>query len=108
MQVLWHLDSAFIRKIIDHLPNPKPHYNTVSTTMSILEEKGFVSQEKVGNVRLYRPIISKDVYQQSAMGEMVENYFDNSYLNVVTYFAKNEKISADELESIINLIKSKS
>ena len=105
MQVLWILEKAFIREIIAELPDPKPHYNTVATIIKILEEKGFVAHESFGNAHRYYPLVNKEDYQQSAVKDMITNYFDNSYKNMVAYFAKEEKISAEELESIIELIK---
>lgn len=105
MHALWSIGRGFIRDIINELPDPKPHYNTVATIIKILEEKGFVDHESIGNSNQYYPLISKESYQQSAIGEMVNSYFDNSYLNMVSFFAKKEKISAAELESIINMIK---
>jgi len=105
MQVLWSLEKAFIKEIINGLPDPKPHYNTVATIFKILQEKGFVDYESFGNSHQYFPLVSKEQYQKSALGEMITKYFDNSYMNMVTYFATEEKISASELESIIELIK---
>ena len=105
MQEIWKLEKAFIRDVVDAMPKPKPHYNTVSTIIKILEEKGFLAHEKFGKMYRYFPLISKDTYQQSAIGEVVQNYFDNSYLNIVTYFAKKEKISEEELKAILDLIK---
>ena len=105
MQVLWKLEKAFIKEIIEHLPDPKPHYNTVATILKILREKGVVDHEKFGNTYRFFPKIEKEAYQNRALKEVVSGYFDNSYLNLVTYFAKEEKISTEELESIIQLIK---
>ena len=105
MHVLWTLDRAFVKEIISELPDPKPHYNSVATIFKILEEKGFVDHKTYGNSHQYFPLVSKEDYQQGAVRDMIKNYFDNSYLNMVTYFAKEEKISADELESIVKLIK---
>lgn len=107
MHVLWELKKAFIKDVVEQLPEPKPHYNTVATIIKILEEKGFLSHTTYGNSNQYYPLISKEAYQQSAVGEMVHNYFGNSYLNMVSFFAKKEKISAEELESIIQMIKDK-
>lgn len=105
MQVLWDLDKAFVKEIIAELPAPKPHYNTVSTIIRILEDKGFVDHESFGNSYRYFPIVKKDDYQQKAVGDLVKNYFDNSVTKMVAYFAKEEKISPEELEEIIRLIK---
>ncbi len=104
MRVLWNLEKAFVKEIISELPNPKPHYNTVATIFKILEEKGFVDHKTYGNSHQYYPLLTKENYQKGAVSDMVMNYFDNSYMNMVTYFAREEKISTEELESIIKLI----
>ena len=67
MQVYWDLKKAFIRDIIPHLPEPKPHYNSVATMVKILEEKGFLDHESVGNIYCYFPVISREEYQKYAM-----------------------------------------
>ena len=105
MQVLWVLEKAFVREIIDELPDPKPHYNTVSTIVRILEDKGFIGHKSYGNTHQYFPLISKESYQKEEVGNVLKNYFDNSYQKMVAYFAKEEKISPDELEEIIRMIK---
>lgn len=111
MQALWQLGKGFVKEIIEELPTPRPHYNTVSTIIRVLSDKGFVGHKTYGNTHQYYPIISKEEYQQQAVGEMVQdvidNYFDNSYSKMVTHFAKEEKISEEELQSILDIIKKK-
>lgn len=107
MQVLWHLEKAFVKEIIEELPEPKPHYNTVSTIIRILEKKGLISHESFGNAHRYYPLLTKDEYQKGAVVDVIKNYFDNSYQKMVAYFAKEEKISSEELEDIIDMIKNK-
>ncbi|MEL6123763.1 MAG: BlaI/MecI/CopY family transcriptional regulator [Bacteroidota bacterium] len=105
MLVLWDLKHAFTKEIIAALPDdPKPHYNTVATIIKILEDKGFVDHESFGKSHRYFPLVSKEEYQQEHVSDLVSKYFDNSYLKMVTHFAKKDKISKDELESIMNLI----
>jgi BlaI family penicillinase repressor len=106
MQACWQLENAFIKEIIQEMPDPKPHYNTIATMVKILEDKGFLGHEIIGNVFRYYPVISKDTYQKHAMKDIVSQYFDNSYPSMLAFFAKEQKISADELNEIVNLIKS--
>lgn len=106
MQVVWQLGNAFIKDIVEKLPEPKPHYNTVSTMVKILEEKHFLKYEKYGNMYRYTPIISKEIYQGEVVDDVLEKYFDNSYVNMIAHFAGKEKISESEITEIINLIKS--
>lgn len=105
MQVYWELGEAFIKEVIPHLPDPKPHYNSVATMVKILEEKGFLSHETVGNVYRYFPTISKEDYQRHDMKDIVEKYFDNSYPRMLAFFAKQQKLSEAELSEILAMIK---
>ena len=105
MQVYWELGKAFIREVIPHLPDPKPHYNSVATIVKILEEKGFLDHETVGNTHSYFPVVSKDQYQKHDMKDIVRKYFDNSYPQMLAYFAKQEKIGEEELKEILEMIK---
>lgn len=106
MQAVWQLGHAFIKEIINEMPDPKPHYNTIATMVKILEDKRFLEHESIGNVFRYYPVISKEQYQNHAMTDIVSQYFDNSYPNMLMFFAKEQKISEEELNEIINLIKS--
>ncbi len=104
MQVLWRLQKAFVKEIVAALPEPRPHYNTVSTIIRKMVDKGFVGYESFGNTHRYYPLVSKKAYTENFMQKALRNYFDNSYKNMVSFFAKEQKISADELREIIELI----
>ncbi len=104
MQVLWRLQKAFVKEIVAALPEPRPHYNTVSTIIRKMVDKGFVGYESFGNTHRYYPLVSKKTYTENFMQKALRNYFDNSYKNMVSFFAKEQKISADELREIIELI----
>jgi predicted transcriptional regulator len=105
MQVYWDLGKAFIKEVIPHLPEPKPHYNSVATMVKILEEKGFLDHESVGNVYRYFPVISREDYQKHAMKDIVSQYFDNSYPRMLAFFAKEQNLTEDELQEILHMIK---
>ncbi|MFM1879080.1 MAG: hypothetical protein RLZZ241_1946 [Bacteroidota bacterium] len=108
MQALWKLQKAFVKELLKALPtDPKPHYNTVSTLVRNLEEKGFVGHEAFGNTHRYFPIISREAYRTAYISDTVAGYFDHNYKSLVSFFAKEEKISADELREIIALIDKK-
>jgi len=106
MQAVWNLDKAFIKEIMQELPDPKPHYNSVATIVKILEEKGFLAHESVGNIFQYFPAIAKEEYQKHAMKDVVSQYFDNSYSRMLAFFAKEQKLTEEELNDIIEIIKS--
>ncbi|KAF2340359.1 BlaI/MecI/CopY family transcriptional regulator [Flavobacterium tistrianum] len=105
MQVFWDLNKAFIRDIIPLLPDPKPHYNSVATIVKILEEKGFLNRETIGNMHCFFPVIKREEYQQFALKDVVSQYFDNSYPRMLAFFAKEQKLTENELDEIVNMIK---
>lgn len=107
MQVFWEVGKAFIRDIIPMLPEPKPHYNSVATMVKILEEKGFLSHETMGNMFYYFPLIGREEYQKFALKDVVSQYFDNSYPRMLAFFAKEQNLSEEEFAEILTIIKSK-
>jgi predicted transcriptional regulator len=107
MQAFWDLQKAFIRDIIPLLPDPKPHYNSVATIVKILEEKGFLDKETVGNMHSYFPKVGREEYQKHAMKDIVSQYFDNSYPRMLAFFAKEQNLTETEFSEILQLIKSK-
>jgi BlaI family penicillinase repressor len=105
MQVLWNLQSAFVKDMLPLFTEPKLHYNTLSTMIRNLEEKGYVDHRQFGNTYEYFPIVSKEDYQNYfVLNKVVGNYFNDSYKDLVAYFAKNEKVSPDDLREIIRMI----
>jgi predicted transcriptional regulator len=104
MQILWKIEKGFVKEIREHFPEPKPAYNTVSTIVRILQNKGFVDHEDVGKSHCYFPVISKQEYTKSFMKRMIKGYFSGSYKEMVSFFAKEENISAAELDEIRNMI----
>lgn len=104
MQVLWKLEKAFVKEILTNLPGKDLHYNTVSTIVRKLEDKGYVAHEDFGNTYRYFPLVKKEDYSADFMKEASAKFFDNSYKNMVSFFAKKEKISAEELREILEII----
>lgn len=105
MKLLWQQEKAFVRELLAAFPEgDKPHYNTLSTIVRHLEEKGYVSHEAFGNSHRYFPVITKEAYRRKFIGETVADFFDSNYKNLVSYFAKEEKISTEDLREIIQLI----
>ena len=107
MHILWNLKKAFVKDVLAEIVEDKPHYNTLSTIIRNLEEKGYVSYTAYGNTHQYFPIISKEAYRKEFMNTAIENYFNNSYKNMVSFFAEEQKISAKELREILDLIEKK-
>lgn len=107
MHILWQAGKGFVKDLLPLIAEPKPHYNTLSTTIRNLEEKGYVSYKDYGGSHEYFPIVSKEQYRQVFMGKVIASYFDNSYKSLVSFFAKEEKISAEELKEILEMIQKK-
>ncbi len=105
MQALWQLDTAFVKDIVDELPEPKPHYNTISTIIKILEEKGFVGHESFGKANRYYALINKEEYSKKTMKQFVKGYFEGSFSNMLSFFAKEKDISVRELEELLHELK---
>jgi predicted transcriptional regulator len=104
MKILWDLEKGFVNDIIDKMPDPKPAYNTVSTIVRILETKGFVSHKAYGKTHEYFPLLSREQYTKGFLNGFVKNYFSDSFKNMVSFFSKNEKLSAKEIEEIIDIL----
>ncbi len=107
MHILWKLKKAFVKEVLAEITEEKPHYNTLSTIIRNLEEKGFVSYNAYGNTHQYFPIISIEDYRKRFMNTAIDNYFGSSYKNMVSFFAEENKISADELREILAIIEQK-
>lgn len=104
MQVLWQLQKTNVHSILEQLPEPRPAYNTVSTIVRILEQKGFVGHESAGRAHLYFPLIAQDDYRKFALGNLVDGYFAGSLSNLVSFFAEKENLSLQEVDEIKRII----
>ena len=107
MQILWRLKKAFVKEVMAEITDEQPHYNTLSTIIRNLEDKGFVSHNAYGNTHQYFPIVKMEDYRKRFMNTAIETYFNSSYKNMVSFFAEEEKISAEELREILAIIENK-
>jgi predicted transcriptional regulator len=101
MQVLWDLNEASVKEVIDKLSEPKPAYNTVSTIIRILETKEFVSHKPEGRGFIYFPIVEKETYSNQSLHKLMNGYFDGSFKSLVSFFVKENNMDVTELESIL-------
>ncbi|MES2890628.1 MAG: BlaI/MecI/CopY family transcriptional regulator [Bacteroidota bacterium] len=108
MHVIWKLDKAFLKEIIDELPEPKPHNNTVATIIKILTEKNFVGLKVFGRTHQYFPLISKEAYSKTTMKSLVKGYFEGSFSNAVSFMVKENNLSVEDLEILLKQLKKKS
>jgi len=104
MQVLWDLEKGFVNDVVSQLPEPKPAYNTVSTIVRILEQKGFIAHKAYGRTHEYYPLVHKEDYSREYLNNFTQNYFSNSYKALASFFAQSETLSIKELEEIKLLV----
>ncbi len=104
MTILWENGAMFVKDIQEKYEDPKPHINTISTIIRILEDKGMVGHESLGKTYRYHAAVSKDNYRRKSVNSIVEKYFNNSHLEIVSSFIKKEDISVDELRQLIERV----
>lgn len=107
MRMLWERGPMFVREMLEIYPEPKPHFNTVSTIVRILEDKGHVGHEVVAASHRYYAVARQEDFRKKSLARLVSDYFNNSYKNAVSALVEEEKISLDELREIIDLVESK-
>src|SRR5690606_10615421 len=107
MLSIWQLDGGFVKEILDNLKGEKPPYTTLASTIRNLERKGYVKAVKYANAKRYESIISEEEYKGRFMHGFVGDYFRNSYKEMVSFFVKEEKLSATELKEIMDMIQKK-
>lgn len=105
MQLLWEQERAFVKDLLEQIPEPKPAYNTVSTIIRIMEKKGFVGHKAYGKTHEYFPLVSRKDYTRSYMKNFMRNYFSGSFQEMVSFFAKEDNMSLADLDELIHDVK---
>lgn len=104
MNFFWTKGNLFVRELLEFYQEPKPHFNTLSTIVRGLEEKGFLDHKSYGNTYQYYAVISQEDYKNGALSNVVNKYFKNSYLGVVSSLIEEERISVEELKKLIEKV----
>ena len=107
MRGIWKIGPCVLRDLLAIYPDPKPPYTTLASIVKNLERKKYVRSQRVGNVHLYHALVQPGDYKRAFMSGIVSNLFGNSYKELVSFFAKEEKISTDDLKEIISMIERK-
>ena len=107
MHVLWKLDNGLLMEIVDAMPEPQPHKNTVATILKILVEKEFVTIEQIGRVHRYHPNVSKDKYLGASLTSLASGYLNGSFSNIVSFLVDERKLSVNDLELLLKQLKKK-
>ena len=106
MTLYWQHGPMFVRELQEHYDEPRPHFNTLSTIVRILEREGYLGHKQFGNTYQYYPLITEAEYGRNSIAGVIKNYFSGSYLSAVSSFVKEEKISVEELRELIDQIES--
>lgn len=104
MHVLWDVGEGFVKELLARFPEPRPAYNTVSTIVRILEEKGFIDHKAYGRTHLYFPTVTREEYSKERLDGFVRDYFENSFSELVSFFADEKQLSLKEMEEIMALM----
>lgn len=104
MNLFWANDPMFVRELLEHYDDPKPHFNTLSTIVRALEEKGFLSHKSFGNSHQYYPLVTKDDFKKRTLTDVISKYYDNSIFSAVSALVEKRAITTDELKEMIELI----
>jgi predicted transcriptional regulator len=104
MQVIWLFGEGSVKTFLQEMPDPKPPYTTLASTIKNLEKKGFVKSNLSGNTYIYAAIVTEEAYKHTFMQGFIQNYFNNSYKEMVNFFVKQKKLKPKDLQEIIEMI----
>ena len=108
MRLLWEHGPMFVSNLLELYPEPKPHFNTVSTVIRRLEAKGFVAHNEISGSFQYYPVAKRETFRSRSLGRIIKSYFKGSYYGAVSTLVAEEKITADELRELLDLVEQKS
>ena len=98
----WENEALFVKQLVEMYPDPKPHFNTLSTYVRSLEEKGFLSHESFGSTYRYYKVISEEAYRNGTLKNLVKKHFANSYLSVVSLLIKEQDLTVTEVRELLD------
>lgn len=104
MKHYWERGAMFVRELLELYPEPRPHFNTLSTMVRTLEAKGYLNHKAYGNSYQYYPVVSEEEFGRTTIKGAVSRYFENSYMTAVSALVQEEKISVEELKQLIEQI----
>lgn len=104
MKILWKIEKGFVNDILEHFPEPKPPYNSVSTIVRVLVKKEIISFKKYGNTYEYYPLITKEEYRKGQMGRLLKDYYNNSLKQVVNFFSENKNLDVNEVDEVMRML----
>lgn len=105
MMMLWKLGKGLLMEIVEAMPTPQPHKNTVATILKTLVDKGFVTIEPIGRIHRYHPAITREEYSKNTLTNVAKGYFQGSFSNVVSFLVEENKLSIKDLELLLKQLK---
>lgn len=108
MLILWKREKAFVKEIIQEMEEPRPAYNTVSTVVRILEQKGFVGYEAFGRSHQYHPLISQEEYSEAEIDKLLTHHFEGSVQRMLNFFISKKDMDIKDLDEVLQHLKKKS
>jgi len=108
MLTVWRAGEGNVKSFLENMEDPRPPYTTLASTIKNLEKKGYLHSLQVGNMYVYKPVVTEEEYKRKFMSGFVKDYFDNSYKELVNFFVEQKKLSAKELKEIMDMIEKKS
>ena len=105
MKVLWKLGSGLLMEVVENMPNPQPHKNTVATILKTLVDKEFVTIENLGRIHRYHPAVTKEEYSRATLTNVAKGYFEGSFKNIVSFLVDENKLSVKDIELLLKHLK---
>lgn len=105
MKVVWKLNNGLLMEIVENMPAPQPHKNTVATILKTLVEKGFIEVENIGRIHRYHPMVSKEQYSKNTLTNVAKGYFDGSFSKVISFLVEEDKLSVEDLELLLKQLR---
>jgi BlaI family penicillinase repressor len=105
MKVVWQLNNGLLMEIVENMPAPQPHKNTVATILKTLVEKGFIEVENIGRIHRYHPMVSKEQYSKNTLTNVAKGYFEGSFSKVISFLVEEDKLSVEDLELLLKQLK---
>ncbi len=107
MKSVWKIGNGLLMEIVESMPKPQPHKNTVATILKTLITKGFVTVQPEGRYHRYIPLIKMEEYSKASLTKLAKGYFNGSFSNVVSFLVEEEKLSVTDLEALLKNLKKK-
>jgi BlaI family penicillinase repressor len=105
MKVVWKLNNGLLMEIVEIMPAPQPHKNTVATILKTLVEKGFIRIENIGRIHRYHPMVSKEQYSKNTLTNVAKGYFEGSFSKVISFLVEEDKLSVEDLELLLKQLR---